>query len=295
MKRQLSPLATSKATIGYTQDDYKSALNQTYNTNTGNETTDYYNALKNESYKSLLNSEVQASIARDQAMKYTTNSLRAKGYANQGLAESTNLGLQSQYHTALANAKNTYQQSIDNINTQQRTEALNTQKDNFESMTTLMSGATDSSQLNDIMSTYGYGNIDSNGNMNWSGLDESNLDENSKKQIKTLYNLYNAQLNNTSSLDSLDALGSATYVGKDGKVHTLGEFNKEEMKFLWHKGSNGEYSKGDTIKINNGNGDTIYMQWTGSGFKVVNKVDFNKAANKHTLTWNSGSDTITYN
>ena len=129
---------SSNATVGYTKNDYQAALgNPPNNTDTGNETTDYYNALKNESYKTLLNSEIQASIARDQALKYTNNSLRAKGYATQGLAESTNLGLQSQYQTALANARNTYQQSIDSINEQQRNAETQKQNDEFESLTTL--------------------------------------------------------------------------------------------------------------------------------------------------------------
>lgn len=284
------------------QEEIKNALSgsKTYDTNTGDSTTDYYNALKNESYKSLLNSEVQASIARDQAMKYTQNSLRAKGYGNQGLAESTNLGLQSQYQTALANAANNYQSSIKGINEQHRQEQLAQQNDNFQSMTTLMKAAAesgDANQLNDIIKTYGYGEL-KNGAMNWANLDNSDLDENSKKQIKILYNMYNSQLNSAprQTLNSLDSINSATYIaqGEGNKVSTLGEHFNEEMKYLWHKGSNGQYQKGEVIQVNNGNGDTIFMEWTGNGFTLVDSERYVTAGIKHTLSWNSKTKSISY-
>lgn len=279
----------SKGSIGYTPDDYKQALGQVpYSTSTGDTTKDYYNALKNESYKALLNSEVQASIARDQALKYTNNSLRAKGYGNQGLAESTNLGLHSQYQTALANAASNYQENIKGINEQERT----AQNDNFQSMATLMGGATDSNQLNDIIKTYGYGELNDDGTMAWNEKAMANLDENSKKQLQILYNMYNAQLNQsqTPTFNSLEALNSGTYVGKDGKVHQFKDHYVEEMKYLWHIGSNGQLTKGDSIEVKNGNGDTAYLEWLGNGFRVIEKP----AKATHKLTWNQKSKTLSY-
>lgn len=287
----------SKGTIGYTPEDYKKALGgvNSYSTNTGDNTTDYYNALKNESYKALLNSEVQASIARDQAMKYTQNSLRAKGYGNQGLAESSNLGLQSQYQTALANAANNYRADIRDIDERQRNEQVDQQKTNFESMTTLMKGSSDKSQLDNIMSTYDIG-FNDDGTLDFS---KSNLDSNSQKQLQILYSMYDAQFNDT-SLKSLDSLNNATYIaqGSGNKVSTLGEHFNEEMKYLWHKGSSGDYTTGDTIQVKNGNGDTIYMEWTGNGFKLIDEATYNSVENiekKHTLTWNSKKKSISYN
>ena len=276
----------SKGTIGYTPEDYKKALGgvNSYSTNTGDTTTDYYNALKNESYKALLNSEVQASIARDQAMKYTQNSLRTKGYGNQGISESSNLGLQSQYQTALANAANNYQTSLRTIDERQRNEQIQKENDNFESVTTLMQAAVESGgveQLNNVLKTYGYGELDNNGNMDFTKLHNSSLDENNKKQIETLYHLYKASINETAAYSSLDSLNAGTYIGKDTKIHTFGAHYAEEMKYLWHLGENGQLSNGDTIQVNNGNGDTAYLQWVGNGFKVVNKPD----KPTHTLTW----------
>ena len=260
-------------------------------TQSGTSSTDYYNALKNESYKALLNSEVQASIARDQALKYTNNALRAKGYGNQGMAESTNLGVYSQYQNALANAANTYRTSVDTINQQQRTEELTKQDDNFKSMTTLMGSASNKEELNNLMSSYNI-KINTDGTLDYSN---SNLDPESQKQLQVLYSMYSSQLNATSNeMSSLDEINQSTYVGKDGKVTTFGEHYVEEMKYLWHLGSNGDLTKGAVIEVKNGNGDTVYMKWTGTGFALTDANQYNRSDNKHSLTWDSKNKKVDY-
>ena len=277
----------SKPEIGYTQEDYKKALGrEIYDTNTGDSTTDYYNALKNESYKTLLNSEVQASIARDQALKYTNNSLRAQGYGNQGMAQSTNLGAYSQYQNALANAANTYRTSVDTISTQQLAETQKQQDEDFKSISTLMESAGSREELNNVITQYGGKFDNETGAIDLSNV---NLDEKSKNQLEILYAMYN----NSYSLNSLDALNNATYVANDGKVHTLGAHNSEEMKYLWHLASNGEYHTGDIVQVKNGTGDTVYLKWVGSGFNIVNKEEYDKATNKYNITWQN--KTIKYN
>ena len=280
----------------YSYEDYQKALQgrQPEKIDATQNTDDYYNALKNESYKSLLNSEVQASIARDQALKYTNNSLMAKGYANQGLAESTGLGIQSQYSNALANATNNYRNSIQDINTQQRAEQLANQKDDFESVTSLMSGAADKAQLENVLKTYKY--IDDNGQFNTEEF--NNLDDRSQKQLQILYSMYNSQFDKpASSLDSLEALSSQTYIkqnekdnGKakkgDGTVGTLGENFGEEIEALYHYGSSGTYTDGTVIKVTNGQDEEIYLQYSNGGFTMVKASDYNSAGTKYNLTWN---------
>lgn len=283
---------TQGAVGGQNYTEIQAALGrptQPQGTQEGASTTDYYNALKNESYKALLNSEVQASIARDQALKYTNNALRAKGYGNQGLSESSNLGVYSQYQNALANAANTYRTSVDTINQQQRQEELTKQDDNFKSMTTLMENASNKEELNQIMSNYGY-KIKDDGSVDFSN---SNLDAESLNQLKVLYSMYNSRLKTTSNeMNSLESINQATYVDHTGKVNTLGSHYVEEMKYLWHKGSNGEYTAGDTFQVKNGNGDTIYMKWTGTGFTLINAEDIDHNGPTHAISWNKSKKSI---
>lgn len=289
----------------YNYEDYKAALEgrNPANIDATKNTDDYYNALKNESYKSLLNSEVQASIARDQALKYTNNSLMSKGYANQGIAESTNLGIQSQYSNALANAVNNYQSSIKDINAQHRAEQLANQNDEFESVTSLMSGATDKDQLNNILTTYKY--IGDDGKFNTAEFNK--LDPNSQKQLQILYSMYNSQFDTSSTnkiLDSVEALSNQTYIkdvkkdnGKDkdkkgdGTVSTLGENFGEEIKLLDHHRRIGTYIEGDVIKVKNGQNEEIYLQYTNGGFKMVGENEYKAAGTKYNLTYGKKNTT----
>ena len=50
-------------------------------------------------------------------------------------------------------------------------------------------------------------------------------------------------------------------------------------------------TKGDSIEVKNGNGDTAYLEWLGNGFRVIEKP----AKTTHKLTWNQKSKTLSYN
>ncbi len=79
-----------------------------------------YDDMKQESYRAMLNSEIQASVAKQNALKYTQNQLNQTGYANQGVAQSTNLGIENNYRNALVNAQNQYRQDLMGINEKQQ-------------------------------------------------------------------------------------------------------------------------------------------------------------------------------
>lgn len=71
-----------------------------------------YENMRQDSYRTLLNSEIQASVAKQNAMKYTQNQLNQTGYANQGVAQSTALGIENSYRNALADANNAHLQRM---------------------------------------------------------------------------------------------------------------------------------------------------------------------------------------
>ena len=101
---------------------------------TGIGETDYYEQLKNESYKTMLSKEVQAYNAQEQARKYTNAGLYANGYGTQGISESASLGISNAYSKALKDAQNEYDQSLIDISKAQY-ENANT---DFESFATLL-------------------------------------------------------------------------------------------------------------------------------------------------------------
>lgn len=164
--------------------------------------TDYYKMLKDESYKAMLDSEIQASVSKENALKYTNNSLMAGGYGNQGVSESVRAGINNTFQNALtgAQAQNSANQVDIALQEQEANKAKAT--DSFEGLTTLMSNAGDVDQLNNILKNY---DIEvENGVLKGAGLDE--LDTNSQRQLQSIYQLYSSQLG--SSFKTTDDKGN---------------------------------------------------------------------------------------
>ena len=240
---------------------------------------EYYKNLKDESYKTMLDSEIQASIARDQAMKYTMNQVGASGYANQGLAQSSMLGVQNNYRNALRDAQAQYESSLNNINEQQRQEAINQENtdytkddNNFKTVSTLMSGATTQEQLNKIYDEY---------------KNDESLSANSKKQLGLLYSMYSdsfaqAETPNTAQL-SLDDK-SATAVNKDGKVENVDLQAKfsAETRTLRNAINTGTLPNDSYIKLENLDGLRLYARYYNGALYYVNENEYKKHIEKDT-------------
>lgn len=250
----------------------------------GDTERDYYDDLKSESYKAMLSKEVQASVAADQARKYTNNMLNAQGLASQGVAQSTMSGIGNNYRNALMNAQNEFNQSLTNINQQQRQEQLQTNNSNFESLSALMSGATSQEDLDMILDTYGYKKGDA-------GWDFSDLDSNSAKQLNTMYNLFSSQLNNNTLPYSYSASGNVGYYDKDGtwkmidlKDGRVNGWNKEN-KTLQTLISTKKIDNNTYFALENKGGKdaqgTIYVCYKNGQLLVSTPEEYNKAKNKY--------------
>ncbi len=109
--------------------------------------TDKYAALETTSYKDMLSSKIQASNAKDQAMKYASASLGASGFGGQGMAESTRAGIINNYNKAIAGADEQHQQNLLDIETQKAEEEELKGEDNWQSVMTMMSQATSQEDL----------------------------------------------------------------------------------------------------------------------------------------------------
>ena len=255
----------------------------------GSETPDYYEKLKNESYKALLKGEVQAYNAKQQAMKYTNNGLVANGYGTQGISESANLGIGNTYQKALRDSQNEYDQSILAIDNQQK-EAVNSE---FESLATLMSSASSSSQLDNVLKEYGI-TIE---NGQFSGDYFDSLDDASKRQLRSLYALYSDELqqsevNNPTFYDE-DDLRYATYTKADGSTATIGSHYNEEVKDIMKYSNDGTLVVDGVVRVRNGEGDTIYVKRTSTGWQIVSRNEFEKAEHRYSLKKN-GDKTNTW-
>lgn len=100
-----------------------------------------WDSLKQDSYRAMLNSEIQASAAREQALKYTQNALNQQGLGNQGISESARVGIHGNYANANASAMDTYRKELLGHNNEQLAYQKQEYDKNFDSLTSLLQSA----------------------------------------------------------------------------------------------------------------------------------------------------------
>ena len=266
------------------------------------ETNAYYDMVKEQKFDKLLDKQVQLENAKTQALKQTQNSINAAGFGSQGYGSSMNSGIYGRYMNAFNDNQRDYAQEVNELEQARNQELNNNKEEAFQQVVTLMSsGNTNMDRVNEYLSSIGIGtyNYDT-GEFTWGEKPES-MSQADWTQLQYLYNLQkdnadeNAAANETPNYavyGSLDQLGAATYVNGKGNVETLAGNYNEEIKVVWHYASNGDYQPGDTIKITNGEGNTIYLQWTSNGFRMVGESDYNSAEHQYTLTRGKNKNNI---
>ena len=167
--------------------------------------TDDYENMRSESWRALLNSEIQANIAKQNALKYTQNQLNQTGYANQGMAQSTALGIENSYRNALADANNQYRKEM--IDIQEKENAYNEklyEANDSELVNALYDILNDNNEIKDenlfkqTMENWD-AKFDDNNNMD---LSDAPLPESSKRTYEQIWEAYKGELEDTGSTDS---------------------------------------------------------------------------------------------
>lgn len=115
---------------------------------------DKYDALEYTSYKDMLSSKIQASVARDQAQKYVGNSLANAGFSGQGMAESTRAGIAGAYNRAIMGADETHQANLMDIASQRVADEETQKTDRWQAAMTMMQEATSVEDLDYLKSEY---------------------------------------------------------------------------------------------------------------------------------------------
>lgn len=255
----------------------------------------YYELAKNQEYGKLLDSEIQLENAKSNALKYTQSQINAQGFGGSGVGSSMQGSVYNKYLNAAANMKNDYNNAIRTLDYQQAQEQEAKADDRFQSITTMIGTADDIDSLNNMLSDYGYGSY-KNGVFELSKNKPEGMSDDDWYQLKYYYNLQKNAIennnNNTAYYGSLQALQNATYVGNDGLAHTIGDtehgFN-EEAKYLTAMATQGNIENGSVIRVQNGKGDVIYLQYTKNGYVFVNEEAYNNSSIKHKLTWQNKS------
>lgn len=244
---------------------------------------EYYDLANKQNYSALLDREIQLENAKAAALKHTQNTINGAGFGTQGYGSSAQLGIENDYLRAMNEAQGDYQAGVQSTEQSRRSELLGLEEQGFKNVSSLMSQTTSQERLDELMAMYGY--VDSKTG-EWTKPE--NMSQEDWNQLRYLYGLQSDAIANNqqpsyATYGSIDQLGAASYIRKDGNSGTLAEHYAEEIKSIWAYASRGDYSDGDTIAVTNGEGDTVYLQWTSNGFRMVNKSEYDKAENKYTL------------
>lgn len=143
-----------------------------------------YDNMRQQSYRELMNSEIQASVAKQNALKYTQNQLAQSGYANQGVAQSTNLGITNNYRNAMANAQSKYTTDMNNIAQQEYAQQVADNTVRYNNLRDLLDTAYDKNNNVDLdayrrIMEYGGATFDKEGNADVSKMKLNDLDKES--------------------------------------------------------------------------------------------------------------------
>lgn len=247
---------------------------------------DYHQMARDQEYKALLDKEIQLSNAKSNALRLTGNQMAAQGMAGTGYGSTVQSGIYGQYMNALGQAQSASQQNIANIDMQEAQARQDQANDRFKSVTTMITGASDISQANDMLAEYGYGTVGEDGSFSWNEKPEG-MSQDDWIQMKYYYNL---KKDETGASDftgtyftSADALRGATY-DLNGNTGVLGEHFNEEINTIMTKVQNGDLAYGSAIKVTNGEGDTVYLIYTKNGFRMTSEEGYGKAGSRYELS-----------
>ena len=213
-----------------------------------------YDDLRNQNYKNLLDNQIQLEAARQSALKASNSQLASQGLLGTGYGSTARSGISNAYINAMNNANTSYSETDNDISKQETSANEEKANSNFTTLTSLMGQATDSDDLNSVLSEYG---ITVNDDGTFSGEYYDSMDDETKKQFGVTYRLlangmkYSGQ---TSYGDYSSMIAGLTMT--NGESANIGN-NKglqDEVALLFDSDYSDQFnSEGTVVKLSNGN------------------------------------------
>lgn len=248
-----------------------------------NPQTDKYDALEYTSYKDMLSSKIQASVARDQAQKYVGASLNNAGFGGQGMAESTKAGIMGTYNKAIMGADEQHQANLIDIENQRQVDAETANSDKWQSAMTMLNQASSQEDLDYVKNNF-----------------YADMTPEQQKYFDYYYNSFSkgfvgSDVNTAGEYSYADNKAYA-YDENGGSIQTSGKFNKEN-ETLNSAIATGKIEKGTYIQLHNLSNQDCYLYYGTDGkLYYVSKDTYNGATNKvHIYGKESGVNAGAYN
>lgn len=276
--------------------------------------------MKDESYRALQQKEVQLSAARDNAYKYTMNSLQNQGYANQGLAQSTVAGIGNQYLSAMGAARAQNASDVNAINMQQAQDEQAKVDNDLTSLTTYMSenyNGDKNAYIEAMRKTEGADAVDDEGYFTQKYLDQYSPEQqkNLLRANQTLFNTNTLEYGKSGAiLNDYNGSNTASIGFSNGDIMNknvidqngeVGKF-KDEINFITaSQEKNNSLSKvlnNNGLEITNGtvvfvaankdaNASFAYVIYKDGRWYQTNQTVFNNAQNAYSVYSDKNSAT----
>lgn len=227
--------------------------------------TNYYEALKNENYKTLLDKEIQLDNARQRAYKNANAGLNAAGFGSSGYGQLARQGIESQYLQGLQGLQSDFQdQNKANAN------------EYYQHYSSLFADAVNADDLNQIMKSAGYNAED--------GTWNTSVDDATKQMLLDQYNhqmnILGGGENAEETSNDIDLSGAATEQSRKAI--------KDELNFLQSAAGREIFDnlrEGDCVKVSDNSNDKYQVYYTFKGGKLVeiDKAEYDKSGHKYWL------------
>ena len=265
---------------------------------------DYYQALKDENYKSLLNNQVQLANARQQALKNTNVGLSAMGFNSAGYGALSRQGIENSYMQGLeANQENYANQNLDISRQQYEAEKAET-NENFQSFNNIIGKGIENQwittveQLDDYFKRYGF--IDDEGNFDKEAI-AAKYGKESANQMELVYEMWKSQLQESETSESNASTSyniqeaKTNFVDSNGKTGTM----NDELGFIYGSGSQYLAKEGNVlmVKQNNTSGASyMYLMYSDGAWKQVDSATYhNASSSKQYEVYSDKNSNLYYN
>ena len=268
-------------------DEYRNRLYQNYGgSNAGGNTEEYYKLARDQEYSLLLNKEVALENAKSNALKYTQNQINAQGFGGTGYGSSMQSGIYNNYMNKANEAYSDFGKNIQNINMQQQEANIANANDRFQSVTTMLQGADGVESMNKLLTDYGYGSMDENGNFTWNKTKPEGMSDDDWYQMQYYYGMQknafdqeNANANGNHAVFDFNA-GSFMYTDADGKNYRSVEAGKDfeqELNATRMGIATGSIPNGSYIHLQTKQGKHLYLKYEGGQVYYTTKSDYDGA------------------
>lgn len=248
-----------------------------------------YQLAKDRNYIQLRDKQIQLQNAKQNALR-SSNLLQSNmGFNTQGYGSSLHTGIYNNYLNAFNQANIDAENRNAELEQQQRQELTNARTNQVNTVLDNMENARSADSYNEYLKNLGYGQYDENGDFALSENAPSNMSKQQWEDFKLAYdNMFGESQEDKLAYDSA-SLPNASYIKANGTTGTLGADFKYETENLLTRAGQGEYKVGDTFKLKNTKGDSIYLKFGKNGFSMINEEEFKESGNKaHYINWNLG-------